>query len=528
MALMAGTLYQNPLFASGLAGLVDDFMGGNPREAAAAELYAAQAANENDTRRYRQGIVSTGQGGDLAGMLAQALAGGYGKEAPGIVSSMASLPGSGISPAAADRITVGTGTNTAAGTFTGLGITEAGDTARNNADNTTLRANNTDDNARAIRERLLMERGLDTRNDADNVTLRSNNTQDNLAGIYMNDVDNAGLDRREVFKAGNERAAADRGFDVFKDSISGALKGGALSTEATDAVSRLLAKTGPLNIISGRRSPEHNAKVGGAKHSEHINGNAIDIDTTGMSEEQRREVIRLAREEGLVGVGVYDNSLHFDVGAPRAWGPDYTRGSLPSEYADDVDGPVDSVLDPAAMDLLVASGTPGLSTTQSGVMGDIADLLMDEDDPEEGDNVLSAGGRTAALKALMGTTDNPGEVPDPAQAMKVIAEVDRLMQQGMSENDALAYALDPTNLRRAPGTPASESILPFGWGDEEAVPGVVEGLNLPGAGVGNPAAVGVDDAAAALQEARDAIAAGAPREAVIAELRRMGYDPAGL
>ena len=30
------------------------------------------------------------------------------------------------------------------------------------------------------------------------------------------------------------------------------------------------------------------------------------------------------------GIGVYDNALHFDVGADRAWGASYSRDSLPA------------------------------------------------------------------------------------------------------------------------------------------------------------------------------------------------------
>ena len=86
----------------------------------------------------------------------------------------------------------------------------------------------------------------------------------------------------------------------------------------------------PLPVTSGYRSPEYNAKVGGAKNSQHLHGNAYDVSTSGLTQAQQIDLINKARASGFGGVGVYDNSLHFDVGAPRAWGSDYTSKTLPS------------------------------------------------------------------------------------------------------------------------------------------------------------------------------------------------------
>jgi hypothetical protein len=94
----------------------------------------------------------------------------------------------------------------------------------------------------------------------------------------------------------------------------------------------------PLKINSGYRDPAHNAKVGGAKGSQHVHGNAFDVDVSGYSEAERMALIEKAKAAGFRGIGVYDNALHFDVGPERAWGADYTRGSLPPQYADVVAG----------------------------------------------------------------------------------------------------------------------------------------------------------------------------------------------
>lgn len=95
----------------------------------------------------------------------------------------------------------------------------------------------------------------------------------------------------------------------------------------------------PLNITSAFRTPEHNAKVGGAKNSQHTHGNAFDVDVSGMPQSERVDLIRQARASGFRGIGVYDNSLHFDVGPDRAWGPSYHSDSLPGWASEAVKAP---------------------------------------------------------------------------------------------------------------------------------------------------------------------------------------------
>lgn len=114
-----------------------------------------------------------------------------------------------------------------------------------------------------------------------------------------------------------------------------------VSRAASTSFSALQASWGsPLKVNSAYRDPEHNAKVGGAKNSQHTHGNAFDIDVSGLSKEQRVDMIKKARAAGFRGVGVYDNSLHFDVGGDRAWGPSYHRDSLPAWAAEAVASPI--------------------------------------------------------------------------------------------------------------------------------------------------------------------------------------------
>lgn len=82
-------------------------------------------------------------------------------------------------------------------------------------------------------------------------------------------------------------------------------------------------------VVSGYRDPDRNKKAGGAKHSKHLSGDALDLDVSGWSNEKRVNFIRTASAQGFGGIGVYKNSIHLDAGTRRAWGPTYGRGSVP-------------------------------------------------------------------------------------------------------------------------------------------------------------------------------------------------------
>lgn len=116
--------------------------------------------------------------------------------------------------------------------------------------------------------------------------------------------------------------------------------GPGVDQRARDALGRLEDVAGPLNIISDFRTPEENAAAGGARGSQHLHGRAFDVDVSGLSIPERQELIRRARAAGFSGIGVYENSLHFDVGGDRAWGPSYRRDSLPAWAAEAIGAPV--------------------------------------------------------------------------------------------------------------------------------------------------------------------------------------------
>ena len=70
-----------------------------------------------------------------------------------------------------------------------------------------------------------------------------------------------------------------------------------------------------ITITSGYRSPEHNAKIKGAKNSQHVKGTAADIKVKGMTPKEVALVI-----EGLIasgkmkegGIGIYPTWVHYD------------------------------------------------------------------------------------------------------------------------------------------------------------------------------------------------------------------------
>lgn len=76
----------------------------------------------------------------------------------------------------------------------------------------------------------------------------------------------------------------------------------------------------PITILSGYRSPQHNAEVGGAKQSQHMEGRAADITVDGMAPSdvhaQILELFNAGKLEKLGGLGLYDSWVHLDV---RPW-----------------------------------------------------------------------------------------------------------------------------------------------------------------------------------------------------------------
>ena len=83
-----------------------------------------------------------------------------------------------------------------------------------------------------------------------------------------------------------------------------------------------------LTIISAYRTPEQNKNVDGAVKSLHMDGNALDVSTIGMTDAEKVEYVRLCIAYGAQAFGFYesDGFIHYDLGEKRHW------GSIPNRY----------------------------------------------------------------------------------------------------------------------------------------------------------------------------------------------------
>lgn len=82
---MQSSPFNNPMFAQGLAGLVQNFIG-NPGQTAQAEEAASRALLNNQTAQFRDAMGDSGLNGDMAAMMIRALQAGpqYSQMAPTI------------------------------------------------------------------------------------------------------------------------------------------------------------------------------------------------------------------------------------------------------------------------------------------------------------------------------------------------------------------------------------------------------------------------------------------------------------
>lgn len=85
----------------------------------------------------------------------------------------------------------------------------------------------------------------------------------------------------------------------------------------------------PLSLNSTFRSKSSNKKAGGAKKSQHLHGNAVDISVKDMPIAERKALISLASSMGFTGIGAYHTAIHIDFGNRRGWGPNYSGNSVP-------------------------------------------------------------------------------------------------------------------------------------------------------------------------------------------------------
>jgi uncharacterized protein YcbK (DUF882 family) len=76
-----------------------------------------------------------------------------------------------------------------------------------------------------------------------------------------------------------------------------------------------------ITVTSGYRSPARNAKIGGARNSKHITGEAADIKVQGMTPREVASVIERLIADGRMlegGLGIYRTWIHYDIRGTRA------------------------------------------------------------------------------------------------------------------------------------------------------------------------------------------------------------------
>lgn len=127
-------------------------------------------------------------------------------------------------------------------------------------------------------------------------------------------------------------------------------------------------------IVSAYRDPKTNEKAGGAKKSRHMQGDAIDVDVRKLSVPERQQLIKEARRSGFTGIGIYGNSIHFDMGNSRNWGPDRTSRTTPSWAKAAINGKVD-VRAAAATPSAPAARPGGVLNTLARGAGIAADVM---------------------------------------------------------------------------------------------------------------------------------------------------------
>ena len=73
-----------------------------------------------------------------------------------------------------------------------------------------------------------------------------------------------------------------------------------------------------ISVNSGYRCKIHNQAVGGKPSSQHLAGNAADLDISHLSEEEKKTFIVLCRAH-FTGVGIARTFIHVDLGPKREW-----------------------------------------------------------------------------------------------------------------------------------------------------------------------------------------------------------------
>lgn len=194
----------------------------------------------------------------------------------------------------------------------------------------------------------------------------------------------------------------------------------------------------PLQIISGYRSQERQDAIRAgrdtpsvAKHSQHTEGDALDISTVGMSEEDKGKLAASLVDAGFTGIGEYDTHIHADF-----------RDTVPKTF-DTRDGKTWggwTFLSPSVAKALIDRGfAPGLSSQQvaRAAPAPTADTI----DYGRGTNVLKDDDRPASsATGIMQFTEDTflGVMKTPGMAAQIGVDI-----TGMSDAQILELRKNP-------------------------------------------------------------------------------------
>lgn len=116
---------------------------------------------------------------------------------------------------------------------------------------------------------------------------------------------------------GNDVASAKR------SSSDGAVRWGAspscLDSRLRQVINQVSSNFGPVKVNSTCRSRTHNARVGGATHSKHLTGDAVDFS---VSRNKPAVLGWLRRQPSVGGLKLYAGGrghFHIDTGPRRTW-----------------------------------------------------------------------------------------------------------------------------------------------------------------------------------------------------------------
>lgn len=119
-----------------------------------------------------------------------------------------------------------------------------------------------------------------------------------------------------VASLGGFARMAPNGLSVARDDVQTSCFPGALVSQIRAIERRFGAKA---VITSGYRSPSHNARVKGAKRSQHMGCKAADLVVPGADSLKVAAFVRALPGRGGVGTYCHTDAIHIDLGPKRDW-----------------------------------------------------------------------------------------------------------------------------------------------------------------------------------------------------------------